>query len=321
MSLLARMWTRQTSYEDLESYHSNKGWPRHCLPDYEAAAILRRMGHIAEILERRGRFTKSAVARGLVDPNPKTKEKIAEWLRNELGRLRVEEQRVGAAPIFAGGMLSRITIADIALTMIQFLEGPPGEALICLLQELLDVDRHRIALVKNRPDSFVLATIEEALSALQGKTLGVRELAKRVSVPPSTITRWRRLDEYRRGVLNVRKEEEAKLAPLVEEILEANPGMRRESAYAEAISTNSRWTSTLPNRRNKVFEAELKEKLARATTSGELNKIYERHLEHRVACYQITISEAARLKHLFDQRAEELEATQTARHPIAHVSE
>ena len=152
MSLLARMWTRQTSYEDLESYHSNKGWPRHCLPDYEAVAILRRMGHIAEILERRGRFTKSAVARGLVDPNPKTKEKIAEWLRNELGRLRVEERRVGAAPIFAGGMLSRITIADIALTMIQFLEGPPGEALICLLQELLDVDRHRIALVKNRPE-------------------------------------------------------------------------------------------------------------------------------------------------------------------------
>ena len=244
--------------------------------------------------------------RALVDPNPKTKERIAEWLRKELGALKAREREVGSAPIFSGKMLSRTFIGDVAITMLQFLGGPPSDMLICLLQELLDVDRHRMALVKSRPGAFVLALLAEAQAALQGEVLGVRELAKRVSVRPSTITRWRRLDEYGRDLLEIRKSQEKRLGPLVEEILEARPGMRRELAYTEAIRTHDRWTSTLPHQRNKAFEAELKDRLARAKTAAEVSKIFERHVQHRVEFDEITKSEGVRLARFFDDRIDRI---------------
>jgi hypothetical protein len=324
IALLARIWTHQISWEDLESYWSNKPWPRNCLPDDDIDAFRRRMSHLAEALESRGGFSKSTSVRALVDPNPKTKEKAAQWLSIELARLRKEEKRIGSAPILSGRLLSRIVIADIAITMLQFLEKPPCENLICLLQELLDVDRHRVALATPRSYSYDRAVVEEAHAELQGMTLGVRKLAKAISVPPrtippSTITRWRRLDEYRRDVRDERKQVEEKLAPLVEDILKLNPGMGLEAAYSQAIKTDKRWQST-PGRLSKHFEKELKTKVATTKTIDEVTKLFERNIGHRLSLGEITPSYAGRLSSLFDERIYELKASESTNKGVAHVS-
>src|SRR5262249_29619470 len=72
-------------------------------------------------------------------------------------------------------------------------EAPP-EDLICLLQELLDVDRHRRGKVQQ--DSYFVAIRAEAQARVLGKRFKVRRLAAGIGVSPSTITRWRRSAEY-----------------------------------------------------------------------------------------------------------------------------
>jgi hypothetical protein len=66
-----------------------------------------------------------------------------------------------------------------------------GECLICLFQELLDIDRHRKSLADHYSQLNQAAEIE-AQAQLQGHSLGVRLLAKQMSVSPSTVTRWKK---------------------------------------------------------------------------------------------------------------------------------
>jgi hypothetical protein len=76
----------------------------------------------------------------LTDSNWETKETVASWLRKELKVLREAESEPGTAPVRRRGALSKTMISDVA---IELLECIGGESLVCLFQELLDIDRHR----------------------------------------------------------------------------------------------------------------------------------------------------------------------------------
>jgi len=140
-----------------------------------------------KFIEKQGGFSKHVATLALREPDWETKETVASWLRDELKILRDAETKPGKAPVRRGQALSRTLISDIA---IELLEPMGGESLICLFQELLDVDRHR----KSRAEDFIHlegAAELEAQLELQGNQMGVRAFAKVLSVSPSTVTRWR----------------------------------------------------------------------------------------------------------------------------------
>ncbi len=170
MSLLKRLWEGTQTVEDDLNVWSDAGWPRHCFHDDDLDRWVDRLNGLRDLLVQRGGFSAKSATKALVNPDPKSKERTALWLSSELAKLRKTEQQVGAAPVRTGAALSRLTIADLAITMVQFLEGPPGENLICLLQELLDVDRHRKALAENPGNEFTRAAMTEAIGALRGRT-------------------------------------------------------------------------------------------------------------------------------------------------------
>jgi hypothetical protein len=102
-----------------------------------------------------------------------------------------EQHPCGGAKLFLV-----LKIADLAMTMLEACETAPGENLICLLQELLDVDRHRTALANKHVEGFEMAVYIEAQWALEDRQLGLRKLANLVSVGPSTISLWRNTKPY-----------------------------------------------------------------------------------------------------------------------------
>jgi hypothetical protein len=152
------------------------------------------------IINASKKFTKTEATRALVHSHPDTKRGLSRWLSDELRKVRDGEKIVGRAPVLRREALSRLTIADIALTMLECLEEQVGENLICLTQELLDVDRHRSALADARTEAFENAAAIEGQSAASGKSIGVRQMARLVSVNPSTVTAWRRREDYKKSV-------------------------------------------------------------------------------------------------------------------------
>jgi hypothetical protein len=162
--------------------------PEPLLPDVSLEAWSHRMSAASHLLEKRGGFSSDVATLALTDPDWETKEAVASWLRRELEILRKAEEKTGTAPVRRKAALSRTAISDVA---IELLEGIAGEALICLFQELLDVDRHRKSLAENFVSLNSAAELE-AHFQLQGLDLGVRELANRMSVSPSSVTRWRK---------------------------------------------------------------------------------------------------------------------------------
>src|SRR5262249_47375105 len=139
----------------------------------------------SDFIEKRGGFPHDVVILALTDPDWETKESVAAWLRQELKLLLQAETKPGTAPARRGKTLSRIEISEIAVELLQCLGG---ETLICLFQELLDVDRHRKSLADGFSQLDRAAEIE-AMAQLQGVSLGVRRLAERISVSPRTVTR------------------------------------------------------------------------------------------------------------------------------------
>jgi hypothetical protein len=198
-SLFAGIWKGTATSKQMELASWSR-WADYDTHDVNFHSWRSRLSSLREVLVERGGFNRSVATRALVDPNPKSKEKVALWLRDKIQALRKAERRVGEAPVLTGASLSRLTIADIAMTMLQFLDAPPRENLICLLQELLGVDRHRQSLSERRGDAFLQTMIVDALKTLQGVEFGVRDLASFVGVEPSTVTRWRRRPEYKSGV-------------------------------------------------------------------------------------------------------------------------
>jgi hypothetical protein len=142
---------------------------------------------------------------------------IARWLSVELSKTRHSESKPGAAPVLRAysGMqrrkevrspkesklaLSRLTIADIAMSMVEQFSDELGDELICLLQELLGVDRHRKTVAKSRSDRFRTAVTIVAQYALRGRTFGVNELARLVSVSHQTIVAWNNSAAFQENV-------------------------------------------------------------------------------------------------------------------------
>jgi len=166
-------------------------------PDMTHDAHLSRLNAHARLIEERGGYHRQEASLVLVNSSWETKERCALWLRTELKQLRDGEARVGTAPIRNRLALSRIQIADLAVTMLECLQV--GDNLLCLFQELLNVDRHRKELA-TVDEKLEMAAQIEAQFILKGFPCKVQELAKLVSVRPSSVTRWRRSEKYRHWV-------------------------------------------------------------------------------------------------------------------------
>ena len=180
----------------------------HGIYDGNLDAFLHRMNRLSELLEERGSFSRDEVSNVLVSISTdqinkafELTERAAEWLRIELKNLRDGEKVEGKAPVLTGQSLSRLLIADVAMTMVEGLQEQPGPDLIALLMELLNVDRHRRSLGAAHSEEKDRAVQLEA----QVPNVGVRELTKPVGVAPSTITAWRRDPDYEKDVKLIRR--------------------------------------------------------------------------------------------------------------------
>ncbi len=165
-------------------------WPEITRLDQTFDAYESRMDGLEKTIAGQGGFAKKVAIRALLG-NEGFSEQVSKWLRNELSSLREGEKTTGAAPVLAGGAMSRLVIADIAMTMIESLDAP-GDELLALLMELLDLDRHRRSLARRNGSGFEVACQIEA----QLPKIGVRKLAKMISVAPSRITEWRKNPDY-----------------------------------------------------------------------------------------------------------------------------
>jgi hypothetical protein len=177
--------------------------------------------------------------RALNSPDLETKQAAARWLSGELRRLRADERKTGTAPVLKGNALSRLAIADLAMTMVENFADDIGDELVCLLQELLDIDWHRRALAERPSKEFEFAVQIVAQSELQGmKTIGVRELAKIVSVSPSTISGWQKCDEFQEAVAEKKRFWEFHRD--LDKIRADNPGIETSRAFKLAIELRQR---------------------------------------------------------------------------------
>jgi hypothetical protein len=170
--------------------------PEYEWPDGTEDAWFHRISVISQLIEKRGGFSSRVATIAITDSSWETKEAVARWLRNELKVLREAEAKRGSAPARRRVALSRTEISDIALAL---LECIGGESLICLFQELLDVDRHRKSFSENFTQLDLAAAMEAQLE-LQGVQLGVRAFASQMSVAPSSVTRWRKNPAYQERV-------------------------------------------------------------------------------------------------------------------------
>lgn len=176
---------------------SNDDCSEHAKADITLDAYISRLSSHEELVEKRGGFQREEASLAVANKMWETKERCALWLRKELKLLREGEAQAGTAPIRNRLALSRIQIADLAVTMLECLQV--GDNLLCLFQELLNVDRHRKELATSDSKLEQAAQFEAQVS-LQGFPCGVQQLAKWTSVRPSSVTRWRRSDKYRNRV-------------------------------------------------------------------------------------------------------------------------
>lgn len=211
-------------------------------PDGSLDAWFHRKSRDSDFIEKRGGFTSHVVDLALTDPDWETKETVAAWLRKELKLLREAEATPGAAPVRRGNALARIEISEIAIELIECLAG---QHLTCLFQELLDVDRHRKSLAEGLLPLEQAAEIE-AQTQLQGKSLGVREFAKHMSVSPSTVTRWRRSQNFWERVERSKRVWERLLREnYFDEIKAAAPGATDTECFRRAFQMH---IASLPER-------------------------------------------------------------------------
>jgi hypothetical protein len=190
---------RQTKLDLIEAAHeveNSERLPEYWWPDGTEDAWFHRKSAVSQLIQKRGGFSSLVATIAITDSNWETKEVVARWLRNELKALREAEAKTGSAPARRKVALSRTMISDIAL---ELLECIGGESLICLFQELLDVDRHR----KCSSENFIQldgAAQSEAQLELQGVQMGVRAFASLMAVSPSSVTRWTKNPAFRERV-------------------------------------------------------------------------------------------------------------------------
>jgi hypothetical protein len=235
------------------SRKAHLGWPHNPWQETDEA-YFHRTSVNASFVEKRGGLPRVVVNLALNDRAWETKETVAGWLRDELRRLREAEAERGAAPVRRGKTLSRIEISEIAIELL----GPlVGESLFCLFQELLDIDRHRIALDANY-SKFAQAAEMEAMVRLQGRSWGVRALAKQMSVSPSTITRWKRsLSFCERVELAKRRVGEFLREDYFEQIKAAAPEATEAECFRRAFQM---YLESIPQRQAALLERRQKDR-------------------------------------------------------------
>src|SRR5947207_3011545 len=156
--------------------------PPYLRADVDVDSFIRRHIRLRSILESYGGFSEEEASAALVSNDPETKGRPASWLRAQLAKLRKAELSDGP---------SKAEIADLTCAMLERCCAPHDE-LLCLMQELLDVDRHRTVLASRPSGAFMKAARMEAEAALRAAPrLGIHKLAKAVSVSSSTVAGWR----------------------------------------------------------------------------------------------------------------------------------
>jgi hypothetical protein len=228
-------------------------WEQHVRADVSFDAYCRRMSELARLIETRGGFKHSEAMRAIVGPYPDlpypdSQQAVASWLRGELKKLRDGERKNGAAPARRGDTLSRLQVADLAIAMLEALSDEIGDELLCLFQELVDIDRHRRVLSEARSEQFGLAVAFEGQAALQGREFGVRELARIVSVSPATITAWRRSAQYQDAVASEKRVWGVLLREYFGTIKAEDPDLPEPQAFTRAFRM---YGESLPGRRAK----------------------------------------------------------------------
>jgi hypothetical protein len=197
----SKKWKR-TKLELVKAAHASEDhglMPEYLWPDITMDAWFHRKSNASTIIEKRGGFSHEVANMALTDPDWETKHTVALWLRRELSQLRAAEAEPGKAPVRRSKAMSRIEIADLAIELLDSLNHCVGETLICLFQELLDVDRHRRSLAADFSQIAKAAEFEAQIQ-LQELPYGVRKFAACLSVAPNTVTRWRRSKFYRERV-------------------------------------------------------------------------------------------------------------------------
>jgi len=124
---------------------------------------------------------------------------LAAFLRPHLARLR----RAKASPVRLGKMLPRSTIATIAMDILetnQLFGNEPGEELVQLLRELLDVDKQ-----KAKADRQFVARDQASWILAQADPVPTRVLARTVGVNASSISRWRKEPAFREMIQDKKK--------------------------------------------------------------------------------------------------------------------
>lgn len=89
------------------------------------------------------------------------------------------------------------------MSVVEIAETNLPDNMICLLQELMHVDRHRRSLAhRNSIARMDAATIDARICFDRQQPLSVRQIAKLVSVSPSTILEWRKSPDYMQLVVD-----------------------------------------------------------------------------------------------------------------------
>jgi hypothetical protein len=125
-------------------------------------------------------------------------EALAFILRIDLRELRHAERTHNAAAVRTQELVPRSVIAEVAMNLLGSCElwnYSPGLHLIALIRELLNVDRD-----KHGATRHVDAQVDASYIVAQNPTVHTRELARKVGVNASTISRWRRSPEFKKRV-------------------------------------------------------------------------------------------------------------------------
>jgi hypothetical protein len=213
---------------DQPSEESSNHCPDYPVPDEGRDARWERWNAVERTLTDKAGLKRSEATNAVTSKYPITKEKAAKWLRSELRRLR-DFQKSGRHPSRRGTTLSLLEISDIAFTMLEALDCV-GDELLSLLQELLNLDRHRRSLAANLEAIDVAAQLGAQVT-LKGKELGVRELARHLSISVSTASAWLRSPEYKERVALYEKAAWDQVGKYVEMIKEKFPKIADGHAF------------------------------------------------------------------------------------------
>jgi hypothetical protein len=125
-------------------------------------------------------------------------EALSLFLREALNDLRRAEGSRKAAPVRTLKLVPRSLIANLAMFLLESCDerNPPGPQLLQLFRDLLDVDLDRSnaseGLAKRRSAALIIAKYPN---------IGITQIARILSINPSTVSRWQRSADFRHMVM------------------------------------------------------------------------------------------------------------------------